>query len=112
MKILFGVSPSKIFHVKEFVDELEKLNIECKLVLDTDVSDGFPSRKISHWFQSRKKFEDINRDFKPDAIFVDKQSHFAVSISRIDFDKHIDILLLANYKLPETKKLGAILFLL
>lgn len=67
MKLLLGVSPSKIFHMKEFVNELEKISIECRLVLDTDVSDGFPSRKLSNWFQSRKKFEDINREFNPDA---------------------------------------------
>ena len=113
MKILFGVSPSKIFHVKEFVDELEKLNIECKLVLDTDVSDGFPSRKISHWFQSRKKFEDINRDFKPDAIFVDRQRHFALDALKMniplvvhlrgDFWKEIEMAKKTLYKLPHKR---------
>lgn len=36
---------------------------------------------------------------------LDKQSNFAVSISRIDFDKHIDIILKANLLLPETKKI-------
>ena len=37
MRLLLGASPSKFFHMKEFVNELEKLNIECKLVLDTDI---------------------------------------------------------------------------
>ena len=56
MRLLIGGSPSKIFHLKEFVNALSKINIETKLVIDTDVKDGFPSRKISNWFQSRKKF--------------------------------------------------------
>ena len=78
MRLLLGASPSKFFHMKEFVNELEKLNIECKLVLDTDILDGFPSRKISHWFQSRKKFDGIKQEFKPDVVFVDRQRHFGI----------------------------------
>lgn len=113
MKILFGASPSKIFHMKEFVNELEKLSIECRLVLDTDVSDGFPSRKLSNWFQSRKKFEDINLEFKPDAIFVDRQRHFALDALKMnipllihlrgDFWKEIEMAKKTLYKLPHKR---------
>lgn len=113
MKILLGASPSKIFHMKEFVNELEKINIDCKLVLDTDVSDGFPSRKISNWFQSRKKFEDLNRDFKPDLVFVDRQRHFALDALKMnipllvhlrgDFWKEIEMAKKTLYKLPHKR---------
>ena len=77
MKILIGGSPSKIFHLEKFQKALTKLNIECKLVIDTDICNGFPSRKISDWFQNQKKFDKLVSDFKPDVILVDRQRHFA-----------------------------------
>ena len=49
MRILIGGSSSKLFHLKEFANALEKLGIKTKVVLDIDYSDGYPSRKISHW---------------------------------------------------------------
>ena len=52
MKILIGASSSKIFHLNEFANALNNLRIKTKLVLDVDYSDGYPSRKISHWFQT------------------------------------------------------------
>ena len=60
MKLLIGGSSSKIFHLKEFANALEKLQIETKVVLDVDYSDGYPSRKISNWFQNNTKFKKIN----------------------------------------------------
>jgi len=77
LKLLIGGSPSKIFHLKEFERVLIKLGIECKLVIDTDICNGFPSRKISDWFQTQKKFNKLISDFKPDVILVDRQRHFA-----------------------------------
>ena len=76
MKLLIGGSPSKIFHLEEFQKGLTKLNVECKLVIDTDICNGFPSRKISDWFQTQKKFDKLISDFKPDVVFVDRQLHF------------------------------------
>jgi len=77
MKLLIAGSTSKIFHLKEFEKALTKLGTECKLVIDSDICNGFPSRKISDWFQTKKKFEQLISDFKPDIIFVDRQRHFA-----------------------------------
>ena len=73
MKLLIGGSPSKIFHLKEFVRALENLGVKTKLVIDTDIYTGFPSRKISNWFETRKKFDKLILEFKPDAIFIDRQ---------------------------------------
>ena len=78
MKLLIGASSSKIFHLKEFAQNLEKNNIECKVVLDSDYADGFPSRKIGNWFKSNSKFTELINDFKPDAVFVDRQRHFGL----------------------------------
>ncbi len=79
MKILIGASSSKIFHLNEFANALNNLRIKTKLVLDVDYSDGYPSRKISHWFQKDHKFKKLIQEFKPDVIFVDRQRHFGLS---------------------------------
>jgi len=76
--IAYG-SKGKFFHLKEFSDALEKQNVEVKLVKDTDYSKGFPSKTIVDWFCGNKKFMNLIRDFKPDAIFVDRQAHFALN---------------------------------
>ena len=78
LRLLIGGSSSKIFHLKEFAQNLEKNNIECKVVFDSDYADGFPSRKIGNWFKSNSKFTELINDFKPDAVFVDRQRHFGL----------------------------------
>ena len=79
MKLLIGYgSLGKFFHLKEFADELKKQNVEVKLVHDIEYSRGFPSKKISDWFNGDKKFQYLIKEFKPDAIFTDRQGHFAL----------------------------------
>ena len=79
MKLLIGASSSKMFHLKEFSQKLEKYNVKTKLVFDSDYADGFPSRKISTWFNDKKKFERLVDEFKPDAIFIDREKHFGIA---------------------------------
>jgi glycosyltransferase involved in cell wall biosynthesis len=78
-KLLIGGSPSKFYHLREFCDALNVLKIDCRLVLDSEVYDGFPSRKIRNWFQSRDKFNNLIKEFKPDVIFIDRQRHFGLA---------------------------------
>tara|TARA_Y100000310_G_scaffold140977_1_gene140389 strand:- start:1652 stop:2719 length:1068 start_codon:yes stop_codon:yes gene_type:complete len=78
LRLLIGGSSSFFFHLQEFSDTLNRLGVESKLVFDADYSDGFPSRKIGNWFQTRKKFTRLIDEFKPDAIFIDRQRHFGV----------------------------------
>ena len=82
MRLLIGGSTSKMFHLKEFADALTNLGVDCKIVVDTDICRGFPSRKVSDWFQTRKKFDELISDFKPDIILVDRQRHFALAASK------------------------------
>tara|TARA_B100001105_G_scaffold224514_1_gene193569 strand:- start:419 stop:1471 length:1053 start_codon:yes stop_codon:yes gene_type:complete len=82
MRVLFGVSSSKFFHVQELVNALEKLQIQCKLVFDQDYADNYPSRKIENWFSSNQKFKKLIDEFKPDAIFIDRQRHFGLQASK------------------------------
>ena len=84
MKLLIGASGSKMFHLKEFAKNLEKFDVETKIVLDSDFADGFPSRKIKNWFSSNKKFKKLINEFQPDVIFVDRTRHFALEASKSD----------------------------
>ena len=83
MKLLIAYgSLGKLFHLEEFSHALEKQNVQVKLVKDMDFSKGFPSKKISDWFSGDKKFKELIMEFKPDAIFADRQSHFALHAIR------------------------------
>ena len=63
--------------MQQFSKALEKLGVECMLVQDSDYSTGFPSKKISELIPN-KKFKNLINEFKPDGIFVDRQSHFGL----------------------------------
>ena len=79
MRLLIGGSSTFLVHLKKFSDTLNSLGVESKLVFDGDYADGFPSRKIGNWFQTKKKFNKLIDEFKPDAIFVDRQRHFGIN---------------------------------
>ena len=81
MKLLIAYgSKGKYFHLKEFSESLSKLGVTCKIVRDSDYSTGFPSKNISDWFGTNKKFKKLVTDFRPDAVFIDRQSHFGVNV--------------------------------
>ena len=91
MKLLIGASSSKIFHLKEFANALENIGIKTKVVLDTNYSDGYPSRKIFHWFNKDQKFKKLIEEFQPNVIFIDRQRHFGLSVikSKIPLIVHL-----------------------
>ena len=78
MKLLIGGSSTFMFHLQEFMKKLNELGVETKLVFDADYADGFPSRNISTWFKKNKKFNKLIQEFKPDAIFIDREKHFGI----------------------------------
>lgn len=79
MKLLIAYgSLGKFFHLKEFSNALSNEGVEIKLVRDIDFSRGFPSKNISDWFIGNKKFKKLIQEFKPDVIFVDRQTHFGL----------------------------------
>ena len=92
--IAYG-SKGKYFHMKKFSDALIKLGIDCKLVKDSDYSGGFPSKNTNEWFSGNKEFKKLVREFKPDAVFVDRQSHFG--IAAIDANIPLFVLLRGHY---------------
>ncbi|TAK16878.1 MAG: glycosyltransferase family 1 protein, partial [Nitrosarchaeum sp.] len=75
--------------MKQFTDVLEDLGVECKLIADSEIFDGFPSRKISHWFQTRKQFNKIVKEFKPDIVFADRQTHFGLAALKANLPLYV-----------------------
>jgi len=80
LKVLIGGAKSKLFHLKEFGEALTKINIEYKLVEDAKIYNKFPSRKIKDWFQTKRKFNSLVSEFKPDIVFIDRPSHFGLAV--------------------------------
>ena len=64
--------------MRELSNSLTKLDVQCKLVKDTDYARGFPSKRISEWFYSYEKFQKLINDFKPDVVLIDRQAYFGV----------------------------------
>lgn len=110
MRLLIGGSSSKLFHLTEFANMLNSFGHECKVVFDAEVCDGFPSRRIHSWFQTRSKFKNLVKEFKPDAILVDRQRHFGIAAIeekiplfvhlRGDFWREIEMAKQTLYKSP------------
>ena len=96
IRILIGGAQSKFFHLKEFGEELEKNGIQYKLVIDTEIYEGFPSRKLKNWFQTKKKFNELIGEFKPDLILVDRQ-HTLFDTAAIESHIPVAIMLRGDY---------------
>ena len=77
MRILIGGTPSKIFHVKEFSNELIKKGIDSKVITDTFIPPLV--RHLVNWFQSEKNFDRVIQDFKPDLVLAIQPSKFGLS---------------------------------
>ena len=60
--------------MEEFTKALEKLGADCRLVNEIEFAKPFPSRKIRDWFGKDKKLESLLEEFKPDAVFLDRQA--------------------------------------
>ena len=79
LKLLLAGFGLRYIHLKGFAETLSKFSVECKVVVDSEIYDGFPSRKIRNWFQTKKKFNKLINEFRPDAVFVDRQRHFGIA---------------------------------
>ncbi|MEM3008239.1 MAG: glycosyltransferase family 4 protein [Candidatus Nitrosotenuis sp.] len=95
MRLLIAGAKSKFFHLKEFGDALKKFGVEYKLVHDLEIYTGFPSKNIRNWFPSKKKFNALISEFKPNAVFVDRQAH--LGLAAIEAKIPLFILLRGDY---------------
>ena len=72
----------KHIHLDDFGKALEKNGHHYKLVYEIDYVNGFPSKDIKSWF-SKKKLHKLIDEYKPDIVFVDRQSHFALECIKL-----------------------------
>jgi len=73
-------SVGKYYHLRDFGEALKKINVEYKLIRETDYVVGFPTKQLRKYFSSKKKFEKLISEFQPDAILVDRQSDFGFQV--------------------------------
>ena len=63
MRILIASGAKGKFEwMQELSNSLNKLDVKCKLVKDSDYARGFPSKRLSEWVYSHKKFENLIND--------------------------------------------------
>ena len=79
MRLLIGSrSASKLVHWEEFGRALSNLGVDCRIVNNTDVADGFPTKKVHKWGGSANRFNRLVDDFNPDVILTDGLRHLGV----------------------------------
>jgi len=95
MNILIVGSKSRYVHLKEFSDELEKLQINSKTVIDTEFIEKSLSLDLKSRIEFKKRREEILYNFKPDLVVLDRIS----KLGEFFLDKKIPLffLLRGNY---------------
>jgi len=85
MRLLIAVDKTRFFYINQFADELKKNGINCLIINDLDIYDEIDStNKYLKWVKTPKKFQKIINDFKPDAIFTERVSHFSSLVIKTD----------------------------
>ena len=95
LKLLVIGNKDRFVHLEEFLVELNKKNIETKLIYDLDYIGKFFDLNIIKKERNKRKFEYMLKTFKPDIVLLDRIS----KIARIIISKNIPlwILLRGNY---------------
>ncbi len=91
LKLLVAGASSKFFHLQEFCHSLNRLDCETRLVHDVDVYSGFPSRNIRKWFETKKKFNNLINEFKPDGIFIDRHANFGLAALKSNIPLYVHL---------------------
>ncbi len=95
MNILIAGSKSRQIHLKNFSDELENLQINCKAIVDTDFIEKTLSFDLKNRREKKRKRNEMISDFKPDLVVLDRIS----KLGEFFLDKKIPLffLLRGNY---------------
>lgn len=79
MKLLIAGSIDKNYiHLEAFGKALKKLQIEYLLVNDAEYAPGLSTKSVNQFLHPRKKFNELIKEFKPDAVFVDRRTNFGI----------------------------------
>jgi len=95
MKILIIGSKVRIIHLKHFSDELVKLGMKCKVILDMDFLEKSLSFNLKKRITTNKKLKILLNTFEPNIVLLDNVSRLAKTI----LDEKIPLFLLfrGNY---------------
>lgn len=94
MRLLFGTSEIHRARNADLVNAIQKCGIECRTVSHTIVT-GFPDRSIKNWIPNKKKFNELIKEFRPDAVMTGTLSFFCLAV--LDAGIPLYIRLRGNY---------------
>ena len=95
MRILIVGNKNRFIHLKDFMIELEKLGITCKLIFDLDFIEKTTSVNFRSLVNKKTQINKLLENFKPDMILLDR----ITKLNKIFLKKKIPtiILLRGNY---------------
>tara|TARA_B100000029_G_scaffold516533_1_gene630619 strand:- start:2356 stop:3447 length:1092 start_codon:yes stop_codon:yes gene_type:complete len=95
MRILICSSENRTFHLKCFSDELKKIGIESKIIIDTEYIEKSLSYDLKQRIIKDQKIKNLLKEFRPDIVLLDRIS----KIGEIFLERKIPlvILLRGNY---------------
>ena len=86
---------TRIAHLKKFASELEKLHVKCMVVNDLEYIDKSTEINLLKKSQKNKKIKELLKNFKPNAVLLDRLSKFGQIIIKEQIP--LLILLRGNY---------------
>ena len=95
LRLLVVGDKTRFIHLKQFIIELEKIGIECKLIYDIEFIDKFFQMNIKKKMEKDKHFKKILKEFEPDVVLLDRISKIGKKV--IEQNIPLLILLRGNY---------------
>ena len=86
---------TRIAHLKKFASELEKLHVKCMVVNDLEYINKSTEINLLKKSQKNKKIKELLKNFKPNAVLLDRLSKFGQIIIKEQIP--LLILLRGNY---------------
>ncbi len=81
-KLLIVGNKNRFLHLKQFMVELEKIDIQTKLIYDLDYIDKFLELNFFKKNKKKRELENILNEFKPDVVLLDRISKIGEIIDR------------------------------